>query len=380
MSVHHFRMRQVPLAHAHATAVNASAADKTLIFPASLPDAQHYREQAQAAGRRVLGASSLVFDPAAAAYEEWAHLPYVHEPDFVRLLGELIAARGVTAIYSPHEVVSGVLIDVLKDIAPNVRLIEPNHMLRAEEAYRRSLARADEAARQSWFFRSGGAPAPTAIERAGLVRLIDTIPGMTDGDKIDALIEVMRHALHGDIVEIGSWWGRSAALLLLLGRRYGVGPVLCVDPWRSENLDQHVPVLDRASARMDVDHALTIFQINLSPLAQGDLNYIRAPSAEASKRYGPGLQVATEVFGETSYAGEIALLHIDGNHAWEAVEADARLWTSHVKPGGWIVFDDYVWAFGDGPRRVGDAYLAANQSRIDLSFVIGTALFVRLAE
>lgn len=59
--------------------------------------------------------------------------------------------------------------------------------------------------------------------------------------------------------------------------------------------------------------------------------------------------------------------------------ADAQAWTPHVKPGGWIVFDDYVWAFGDGPRRVGDAFLADDIWRIDLSFVTGAALFVRLA-
>ena len=73
-----------------------------------------------------------------------------------------------------------------------------------------------------------------------------------------------------------------------------------------------------------------------------------------------------------------AVLHIDGNHAYDNVLADACAWTPHVRPGGWIVFDDYVWAFGDGPKRVGDAYLAENAERIDLSFVTGTALWVRL--
>ena len=152
----------------------------------------------------------------------------------------------------------------------------------------------------------------SAIERAGLVRLVDTIPGMTDFDKIDAMIEIMPSMPPGDIVEIGSWWGRSAALSLLLARRYGIGPVLCVDPWRNACLDQGVPILDQASARLDADHALDIFRMNLSPLVQGDLNYIRATAAEAAAAYGPGLAVTTESFGTTIFGGTIALLHIDG--------------------------------------------------------------------
>lgn len=352
----------------------APVPDLTLIFPAGLPGSQRYRERAQAAGRKVMGASSLAFDPASRAYEDWAVLPYVHEPSFADAVGELVGARGVTAIFSPHEVVSGVLAGVLPRVAPGVRLIEANPMLQAEAAYRRSLAQAETAV--AWL--DGAGPCLSAVERAGLVRLVDTIPGMTDLDKIDAVIEIMRSVPPGDMVEIGSWWGRSAALFLLLARRYAIGPVLCVDPWRSDCLAQGVPVLDQASARLDPEQAFRIFQMNLSPLAQGDLNYIRASSAEAACRYGPGLAVTTDAFGTTRFDGRIALLHIDGNHSHEQADADARLWTPHVRPGGWIIFDDYVWSFGDGPRRAGDAFLRSNAARVARSFVMGTALFVQL--
>jgi len=349
------------------------------VFPAGLPDSLAFRAQASARGSVVVGASSLAFDPAASAYDAWDTLPYVHEPTFADALARVVSRHRVEAIYSPHEVVSGVLAERLDAIAPGVRLISANPMMKSEQRYRDLLARSasdyDGAA-----FAQARRAALSAIERAGILRLVDTIPGMTDGDKIDALFEVMRRAPDGDIVEIGSWWGRSAALLVLLARRHGLGPVLCVDPWRSENLPQGVDVLDAASARMDADEALRIFQINLSPLAGGRLNYIRAPSTEAARAYGPGISVETEVFGRTDYAGEIAVVHIDGNHAYENVAADAEAWTPYVKPGGWIVFDDYVWAFGDGPRRVGDAWLARNADRIDLSFVTGTALFIRLAD
>ena len=135
----------------------------------------------------------------------------------------------------------------------------------------------------------------------------------------------------------------------------------------------------QASARIDAEAAFRIFQINLAPLAGGRLNYLRAPSTEAARAYRSGLTVRTETFGTTTYEGRISLLHIDGNHAYESVAADAEAWVPKVKPGGWIVFDDYVWAFGDGPRRVGDAWLQRLGDKVALSFVIGTALFVKLA-
>ena len=84
--------------------------------------------------------------------------------------------------------------------------------------------------------------------------------------EIDALT-----APPGDVVEIGSWWGRSAALLVWLARRYDIGPVLCVDPWDEACMDQGNALLDQTSADLDTEEALRMFEINLAPLAgKGD--------------------------------------------------------------------------------------------------------------
>jgi cephalosporin hydroxylase len=356
------------------------AVETVLIFPAGLPDSLKHRAEAQARGQRVIGASSLNFDPAAQAYDAWEHLPWVHDRSFADRLDEVIRRCGVTAIYAPHEVVSGVLCDLLASTHPGVRLIDPHPAMKAEQAYRDLLAASAEACATGWFGEASKRPLLTPIERAGVVRLVDTVAGMTDGDKIDAVIETLALAPDGDIVEIGSWWGRSAALFVLLAQRWKIGSVLCVDPWRQDNLNQGVEVLDRASARVDTDWAHQIFQINLAPLAGGRLNFMRATSTDAAARYHPGLTLENESFGATTYTGQIAFLHIDGNHTYEHAAADAAAWTPHVMPGGWIVFDDYIWAFGDGPRRVGDEYLAREHARIAVSFVIGTALFVRLRD
>lgn len=353
--------------------------DTVLIFPGGLSESQRIRDEARSSGHRVLGASALTYDSAASSYDAWEHLPYVHDDLFAARLSQVISDHQISTIYSPHEVTSSVLAEILPKIAPNVRLIAPNPLLRAEEVYRKALATAMTATNNQWFGISGGARRPPPLVRAGFIRLIDTIPGMTDMDKIEALFEVMRHSVKGDIVEIGSWWGRSAALFVLLSQYYSIGSVLCIDPWRNDRLDQGVKVLDDASARMDTEQAFNIFQMNLAPLSKGDLNYYRSTSEGAAVEYGPDFRVSNETFGETPYTGSISILHIDGNHSFEQVSLDSKLWCPLVKPGGWIIFDDYVWAFGDGPKRVGDAYLEQNSSQIDLSFVMGTALFIKLA-
>lgn len=353
--------------------------ETVLVFPCGLPDAVAFAAEARSAGKRVIGASSLRFDPAAVHYDDWHYLPYVHEADFRETLMRTLEKTGARAVFTPHDVVSTVLSEALPDL-PGIRLLNMSPVaakMREYAALHKRAAAIEQAG--DWFVepmrpRLGGA------KLSGTLRLVDTIGGMTDHDKIAALIEIFRCAPKGDIVEIGSWWGRSAALMLQLSKHYDIGNVLCIDPWTSDRtvIDQGVDALDRSSARVDWDDACAIFQCNLAPLAEGRLNVFRGVSAEAARHYGPGAEITSDTFGTTRYTGQICVLHIDGNHAFESADTDARLWTPHMAPGGVVIFDDYVWAFGDGPKRVGDAYLAANADRIAFSFVMGTALFVKL--
>jgi hypothetical protein len=238
-----------------------------------------------------------------------------------------------------------------------------------ERAYRGLRERVGALKAPRFWPAAPGKPALTALERAGLVRLVDAIPGACGEATMIAAMEAMRHAPRGDVVEIGAGWGRSAMLLLWLARRYQVGPLLCVDPWLNDTLVKGAP---RA------DEALAIFEINLAPFADGGLNYLRARSADAARAYGEALTVTTEAFGTTVYQGQIAFLHIDGAHAEAEVARDCELWSPHVAPGGWIHFDDYGRAFGDGPRRVADAFVARESRRIAAQFQAGPGLFVQL--
>lgn len=351
-----------------------------LIFPAGMPRSFAYLERALAEGQRVIGSSSLGYDPARERYPEWVYLPYVTDPDFGDVLSKVVDEFNIGGIYTPNPVVWDYLNRRIAEILPGVHLVNASPVASEVAPYNEALQFGASVLAEPLLLASSGTvkPSLSVLEIASLFRHAETIPGMCDHEKTRALFELFRRAPTGDVVEIGSWWGKSAFILARLAASYSVGKLLCVDPWSNENLVQkdEKGLVDRVP--VNADEALFIFQLNLLPYAHGAVNYIRAPSVEAASEYRRNHRVSSLVFGETDYVGHVAVLHIDGNHSYENARADLDCWADRVIPGGWIIIDDYIWPYGDGPKVAGDEFLKEKASHIELAFVIGSALFVRL--
>lgn len=364
--------------HASTTAINKPI----LIFPAGMPRSLDYLERCKRDGQAVIGASSLAYDVSKPAYPEWAFLPYVNDPGFLQALQLLIAQRGIGGIYTPNPVVWSYLNEVLKDMQPAIPLVNASPVHDEMSGYRSAMAHARKTL---------ATPLPIAsvvetraalpeLQLATLFRHANVIPGMCDDEKISALYEIARHSVRGDVVEIGSAWGKSAFVLARLARLHDIGHTLCIDPWQSDYVVQNDTggLVDSCIHHYDYDEALRVFEMNLLPYSANDINYLRLPSVEAERQYGQKTAVRSPSFGTTHYAGSIALLHIDGNHAYEAARADIAAWEKHVVAGGWIIIDDYVWPYGNGPQSAGDEFLNENKNRLSCAFVMGTALFLQL--
>lgn len=359
---------------------------RVLIFPAGMPGSLAFLERALSEGQPVIGSSSLGHDPAREKYPLWVHLPYVTADDFDEALRKAVAEFDIGAVFTPNSVVWHYLNRVIPQAFPDLTLVNAAPLDAELVPYRAALRFARDVAGQGRGFAVAEALRPQAseLEIAAMFRHAESIPGMCDHFKIRGLCEAFRHAPPGDVVEIGSWRGKSAFVLLRLAQIHGIGKVLCVDPWSAEHLVQNDAkgLVDALIPTADLDETLTVFQLNLLPYARGDLNYLRMPSVEAAEVYRRGEAVESAAFGTTRYQRRIAVLHIDGNHSYDSARADITAWSDLVLPGGWIVVDDYVWPYGDGPQRAGDELIAGlletHPDGVDLAFVTGSALFIRL--
>jgi hypothetical protein len=353
----------------------------TLVFPAGMPSALAWARQALMAGARLVGASSLVNDPAQDQYPEWTSLPWISDPGFAASLGRCLTEMRLETVFTAHPIVAARLRELLPETAPNVRLKSENAWSGHSadyNVYRRIAARFD---REPLELSVSGVAKPrlTLLQFAALVRLFQLTPGQCGSQKLEALAAVFRFLPAGDLVEIGSFWGRSAVALAQLARHYRIGKLLCVDPWCLEELYQGIPQLDALTEEAQMAGAFEGFRINMSPFA-GFVNYNRARSIDAASVYGARACFTTEDFGHTNYTGSISLLHIDGNHALDAVRSDIARWRKWVQPGGWIVFDDYCWSFGDGPRIAADEFCREFDGSLANGFVIDGSLFLQVID
>lgn len=353
-----------------------------LIFPAGMPRALEFLGKCVREQRKVIGASSLPYDPAQQHYPAWLTLPYVNQDTFDAVLAQALRDFDVGGIYTPHPVIWDHLNRSLARMTPGVSLLNASPAATELEGFRSAQARARTLLNGplALAIEQNGKPDWSELEVSALLRHVETIPGMCDHEKVRALYEIARYCPAGDVVEIGTWWGKSAFVLQQLAQRFGIGHLLCVDPWSDSHLVQNDKngLVDVASTQYSAEEAFNVFQINLLPYSAHNINYLRMPSTEGAKHYRSHSAVETPSFGRTTYSGQIALLHIDGNHSYENARADIAAWSDLVMDGGWIVMDDYTWPFGDGPKQASNEFLTANQEKITAAFVMGGALFIRL--
>jgi predicted O-methyltransferase YrrM len=127
---------------------------------------------------------------------------------------------------------------------------------------------------------------------------------------------------NGEIVEIGSWMGRSTAWLAAGSLARGRERVHAVDTFDGGAglKAEDYPVLKEQG---------TTYNVFLDNLKGAGLLSQVEPIVADSRTAAAGWR-----------KGSIRLLFIDGDHSYEAVKADVEAWLPHVPSGGYVVFDD----------------------------------------
>lgn len=355
---------------------------KVLVFPATHLDGVSFIESARDQGRAVVAATSemdIVFQE---LLGPMVQLPYIYDQSFPDALLNLLEKEGIDEIFCPVSSVYTWLKNFIDSSRLNLTLMGDSPQARAMAAHHKLMANVD---RHYSFIEvcAGGRLELSKIELAAIFRVASGIYGESNETKIAAMIGVFEHVPKGDVVEIGSLAGKSAAVLTLLARRHRTGNVLAVDAWQSDASRQHdSPDIVRVHMpdSWDLNVLLKMFCVNTFPIGVGVFNYMHSESVPASVAYKRDGFVENDMFGRIDYTGRISLIHIDANHDYAKVKLDCEAWLPLLVPGGWLILDDYLWAHGDGPKRIGDEILKDRQHEIRCAFVCGKALFVQFNE
>lgn len=350
-----------------------------LVFPATHIDGLEFIEIAKQRGLKVVAATSEWNADVAQEVGNLFTLPYIYDDLFTDQFLDLITLQKIDQVYCPVSSVYIWLKNLIQSKKISIQLLGNSPTQNAVQRHNKLLNKGN--LHQTFIDQcSNGSSNISNLEISAVFRMAADIYGESNEQKIAAIMAIFSSVPKGDVVEIGSLAGKSAAVLTLMARRYNIGNILTVDSWQWEAGTQHdSPTnvsVDMADA-WDLSVVHDIFKINLFPIGIGVFNYIHNQSAEAFEIYRRNLCVESAIFGRTTYTGKIALIHIDANHDYINAKLDCDLWLTMLTPDGWLVLDDYLWAHGDGPRRVGDEILAQRANKIERAFVCGKALFIK---
>ncbi len=204
--------------------------------------------------------------------------------------------------------------------------------------------------------------------------LVRDVPGWTPIDQLYTLFALAFTSsnLEGDLVEIGSWCGRSAVVLGLAARLGGKSRVLCADLfperndwkqnpdgtysfevtidgkrhggsqggtiWKETFETQFAKVYERHEAVIDWFRE-TVFERGMQDLVVPHKGDVASLIAQA----GPGFKCR--------------LAFLDGDHGYEQVCADLRAIETCLVPGGWICFDDAFTTYQGVSRAIREQVL-----------------------
>jgi predicted O-methyltransferase YrrM len=207
-----------------------------------------------------------------------------------------------------------------------------------------------------------------------LEALVADVPGWSPLDQLYTLFQLAyaTSGLPGNIVEVGSWCGRSALALGLAVRLSGQGHVYCVDlfpgkdDW-TQNRDGSYSFRVSIGGQTYGGHQTQTvwqkpFESDIAPLYTRrhsllDL-FVENISARRLHDVITPLKGNTDVFARSMPSDfRCRLVFLDGDHSYESVCRDIETMERFLVPGGWICFDDAFSSYDGVNRAIQDRIL-----------------------
>lgn len=160
------------------------------------------------------------------------------------------------------------------------------------------------------------------------------------------------------MLEIGSFEGRSACYLIENCSQFGPVEIYCIDTW-SGGVEYDGISMKEVEARFDVN----------VEIARGRAQH----AVEIHKVRKPSFAALAAMLSSDD-APVLDLVYIDGSHQAPDVLADAVLSFSLLRPGGVMIFDDYLWHLGpmgsqdslNMPKPAVDAFVNLFQRKLNV--------------
>jgi len=216
--------------------------------------------------------------------------------------------------------------------------------------------------------------APIAAQIEAMVR---DVPGWSPLDQLMALFTLaFSSPLDGDIVEVGSWCGRSTTALGLAARLTGRTRVYAVDlfpeksDWRENADGTYSLTVTIDGERLGAYEQQTVwaepYLRDIAPI------YRRHPALLATFQEVIARNGLRDIvrpfrgdlrrFTAAAPAGlRCKLAFIDGDHSYDAVARDIALIEPYLVPGAWLCFDDAFSTYDGVDQAIRDHVVASGR-------------------
>jgi predicted O-methyltransferase YrrM len=156
------------------------------------------------------------------------------------------------------------------------------------------------------------------VETAPSIDLVMSVPGQISAAEADCLARLAGETAPGqDVVELGSYQGRSTCALALGSMHGPRNRVYAVDP--------HTEYVGPKGGCYGPADQKALYE-NIARLDVGEIvAVVSLPSVQAARSW------PTQTVG---------LLFIDGNHRYHALRADVEAWYAHLVPAGLLALHD----------------------------------------
>ena len=295
------------------------------------------------------------------------YLPRVTDKNFKAELLTLLSKKQIDCVYTSHNTVHRYFLkqDYLQDI--KIFLKSPHEM---QESLLKNLIFETNFVKSKIKELNLKSQELASDELIGAILLkYNSIHGECSINKLASLIAVLldTYDYPGNWLEIGCLYGKSFTALNTLNSLRLNGLAVAVDSWDSKSAIQNsnLEIVSNSQNYVDFNTIFSLFKMNF----QNDIITNKTVVVKNKSK-----SAATDYLKLTQ--APITLLHIDGNHDYKEVKQDFDLWEKYLANNSWIVFDDYKWAYGDGPTQVGNWVLFDSEYCINHSFYSGGALFI----